>query len=213
MISVVITTYGGDEWVRLAYERAVPSVEAQTERPCELVVHHEPTMEIGPARNAAAARATCEWLLFLDADDELDPGYLAAMHHTIRETDEPQPLLQPAVIYQVKNRRSMRPPHLIPPGDLRRDNFLVIGTVLRRDLFMQVGGFEDYPHGFEDWSLWAKCWKAGANVVQVPGAVYRAWSNPRSKHKLLWRNKRVQVEMHNQIAAELFPGGIDAWAR
>ena len=213
MISVVVTTYGDPDWQRLAHERAVPSVRAQTKQAYELIVHHELDMEIGPARNAAAEQATGDWLLFLDADDELDENYVAAMHKAIRDTDEPLPLLQPAVIWQIRNRKTTMAPQLFPPVDLRTENFLVIGTVVRRSLFMEVKGFEDYPHGFEDWSCWAKCWKAGANVVQVPDAIYRAWANPRSKHNLLWRNKRLQREMHYRIEAELFPGGIEAWAR
>ena len=54
----------------------------------------------------------------------------------------------------------------------------MVGTLVSRDLFLEVGGFEDYPHGFEDWSLWAKCWKAGAKIIQVRRAVYIAHVDP-----------------------------------
>lgn len=210
MISVVVTTYGDEQWLRLAYERAVPSLASQEEH--ELVVYHSRELEIGPARNYAASQASGEWLLFLDADDELGDGYITAMYKAISATKERLPLFQPSVVYLNKARR-LSNTYLLPPGDLRTENFLVIGTVVQRKLFTQVGGFENYEHGFEDWSLWAKCWKAGANVVQVPDAVYRAWVNPRSKHKLLWRNRKLQRAMHHRIEAELFPGGIDRWER
>lgn len=114
-------------------------------------------------------------------------------------------LLTPAVSYVRKNRRAT--PMFHPIGDLRSDNYLVVGTLVERDLFEKVGGFSDYPHGFEDWSLWAKCWKEGAQVVQVPLAVYIAHVNQNSKHRQGWRNRKWQVAMHERVRDELFPEG------
>lgn len=203
LISIVITTYGEERWQLLAAERAIPSAKEQ--EPYELIVHHEPYLPIGPARNSAAERATGEWLLFLDADDELEDNYLLAMTDAICFSGRPEPaLLQPAVRYVRKNDRSQTP-FVIPKKDLRSDNYLVIGTVLRASLFREVGGFNDYPHGFEDWSLWAKCWKAGATVYPVPKAVYNAHVNPQSKHRQMWRDRKLQVETHMRVQAELFP--------
>lgn len=205
MISVVITTYGEPHWHELANERALPSVQPQLDQKDQVVVHHEPSLQIGPARNAAARKARQPWLIFLDADDELEPGYLDHMRNAIGSSKELK-LFQPSVRYTRKGR-SMEP-ILIPNTDLRHDNFLVIGTMLPRKLFNEVGGFNDYPHGFEDWSLWAKCWKAGATIQHVPEAIYCAHINPHSKHKTLWRNRREQVALHLRIQAELFPGGV-----
>lgn len=208
--SILISTYGADYWRELAQTRAVPSAEAQN--PHEVFILHEPDGTIASCRNNNAARATGDWLVFLDADDELNPGYIDAMkareqqavyqHDYIVRESQPR-LLQPAVSY-VRNGRHM-PARILGPGDLRHDNYLVIGTAVPRHLFEQVGGFNDYPHGFEDWSCWAKCWKAGAVVVPVPRAVYRAHINPRSKHRLMWRDRKLQVETHLRVQAELFP--------
>jgi len=45
----------------------------------------EPINQIGRARNAGAAEATGDWLLFLDADSELNPGLLADILRLIEE--------------------------------------------------------------------------------------------------------------------------------
>ena len=202
MISIIITTYGADHWIEIARQRAIPS--AQKQAAYEIIVHHEPGLEIGPARNMAAQRARGEWLLFLDADDELEDGYVEEMTNAICDSGRPEPaLLQPAVRYIRKGRT--QDPFVMPSRDLTTDNFLVIGTVLRRSLFEKVGGFNDYPHGFEDWSLWAKCWKEGAAIYPVPKAIYNAHVNPQSKHRMLWRDRKHQVEYHMRIQAELFP--------
>lgn len=202
MISIIITTYGADHWRDIAWSRAYPSTQDQGVN--EIIVHHAPSLTIGPARNEAASKATGEWLLFLDADDELDPFYVRAMTEAICSAERPEPaLLQPAVSYIRKGVQQQ--PVLLPAIDLRVANYLVIGTVLRRSLFEQVGGFNDYHHGLEDWSLWAKCWQAGATVFPVPQAIYYAHFNPHSAHRLLWRNRRLQVQLHKAVQAELFP--------
>ena len=204
MISVVITTYGEPAWQDLAWSRAYPS--AMDQGADHIVVHHAENLSIGPARNQAAEQVPEDNIMvFLDADDELEDGYIEAMINAIVGRPEPMRmgLYQPAVRYVRKGRGPE--PVLIPEKDLRVDNYLVVGTAIHKGLFDQVGGFNDYPHGFEDWSLWAKAWKAGAIVVPVPKAVYRAHINPQSAHRRMWRNRREQVAMHLKVQAELFP--------
>jgi glycosyltransferase involved in cell wall biosynthesis len=199
-ISIVITTYGEDEWRELAWSRAYPSVVDQGAD--DIVVHHAPDLTIGPARNLSSSLATGDHLIHLDADDELEPGYVQEMRQAAEGRTQPT-LYQPAVRYMRKQQ--MANPILIPTKDLRTDNFLVIGTMCPASLFREVGGFSDYPHGFEDWSCWAKLWKAGCEIVQVPHATYRAHINPQSAHRTLWRDRQSQVAMHLKVQAELFP--------
>jgi glycosyltransferase involved in cell wall biosynthesis len=45
----------------------------------------EPVNQIGRARNTGAAKATGDWLLFLDADSELSPGLLADILRVIAD--------------------------------------------------------------------------------------------------------------------------------
>lgn len=186
--------------------RAYPSALDQPAH--EVLTLHKPDASIAEVRNELGEEASGEWLCFLDADDELSPGFLQKMevawvrisgHNKIKH-----PLLTPQVSYVQENGRRHAPKHH-RRGNLQNDNYLVVGTLVQRDLFLQVGGFEDYPHGFEDWSLWAKCEKAGAQVVQVMGAIYIAYLNPDSKHRIAWADRKMQMEMHHRIRRELFP--------
>jgi GT2 family glycosyltransferase len=203
-VSVIIATYGDPEWEQIAL-RALGSVEGQGA--AEVIRAHSPTLSIAAVRNRTAAGASGDWLCFLDADDELAPGYLDAMRRPLEQERgdlPPQPfLLTPAVSYVHDGRAE--PPLFRDRGiPLSEDNWLVVGTLVERDLFHAVGGFSDYPHGFEDWSLWAKCWKAGARIVKVPDAVYVAHVNPNSQHRQRWRDHEWQVTTHNRVRAELF---------
>jgi glycosyltransferase involved in cell wall biosynthesis len=199
-ITICITTYGDDGWQELAWSRAYPSTIDQGAD--EVIVRHHADLSIGPARNKTASEATGDFLIHLDADDELETDYVNSMR-VAANVASPQTLFQPAVRYIRKGQ--MANPILIPQKDLRHDNYLVVGTMIARDLFERVGGFEDLPHGFEDFSLWAKSWKSGATVTQVPHAIYNAHINPKSKHRTMWRRRKEQVYWHQRTQHLIFP--------
>lgn len=204
-VSILVATYGEMNWFNLARERARPSAWIQGAD--QVYLHHTENGTIGNTRNRAAEHAKGDWLCFLDADDELAPGYLEAMRQAYeRESrDDGTPLLLTPAVQKIVKGRVQRPV-FYPKVDLRAANWLIIGTLIQRDLFMEVGGFEDYPHGFEDYSLWSKAYRAGARVVEVPKAVYVQHVNPQSKHRVGWRNKKWQHDTHVWVNEQL-----DAW--
>ena len=207
-VSVVIATYGDIEWLHLARDRAHPSVLVQDE--CEVVMHHEPGGTRATSLNNGADRTTGEYILFCDADDEFAPSYVGAMRRALEQTRDDgtrRVLFTPAVQKIHKGKPGAPTFFQLGKGHtLRQDNWMVIGTMIHRDLFREVGGFPEYPHGFEDFALWSKCYRIGAEVVKVPDAVYRYFWNPQSEHKRLWRDRKRQVETHIRVVAEL-----DAW--
>ena len=192
-VSVIVATYGEDEWETLARERALPSVmngnlfEADA-RICDVLVHHVPDGTRASSLNVGAHYANGDWLIFLDADDELAPGYVGAMRRALEQNPDGKVLFTPAVQQVRKGNPSA--PFFFPECDLTTGNWLVIGTMINRDFFLSLGGFREHPHGLEDWNLWARAVRAGASIVKVPDAVYRAFWNPRSKHHVLARNRR-----------------------
>ena len=204
--SIIIATYGDAEWKQLALDRAFPSCENQGAH--EIIVGHDTNLSIGPVRNVLASKASGDWLCFLDADDELAPGYLGAMTRALereREYSRNDGLLLTPAVSQVRKGRPSHP-DFYKEVPLEMANWLIVGTLISKSLFDQVRGFGDYPHGFEDWSLWHKAARAGARVVRVKDAVYIQHVNPHSKHRRGWRNRRWQVETHERVQAEL-----EAW--
>lgn len=199
MISVVIGTFGSDRWRDLAYSRAYQSVPAGV----DVIVQHEDTLAL--ARNRGAANARHNWLCFLDADDELAPGYLDAMWQAIRQEGARDRMFTPMVqqVQGLHGRHDVGPPFFFPEVDYRDGNWMVIGTVVPRSLFVEVGGFEEWPL-YEDWALWARMQKAGAQPVRVPEAVYRAFQSGRTgRNRQGGRNAAVAA--HDQIRRAVFP--------
>lgn len=196
-VSVLIATYGDPEWIKTA-ERAYLS--ARNQGAADIILHHDDEGTIASSRNASIGAASGDWLLFLDADDELAPGYLDAMKAAY--TGDDRALLTPAV-QQIRKGRAGAPSFFDRGISLRQDNWLVVGTLIHKDLFLKVEGFGNYPHGFEDFSLWSKCFRVGASVVKVPAAIYLYYFNPQSKHKQGWRDRKWQVETHQRVVREL----------
>ena len=181
-ITVVIGTYGDfASWSALA-GRALASLERQTRRPADVLHVHADSL--AQARNAGAEAARTEWLCFLDADDELDPGYVAAM--LAAEGD----LRYPRVVY-VEAGRPEPPPRELGPFDLREQNYLVVGTLVRREQFLRVGGFDARLPMYEDWDLWLRCVRDGARVELCHEAIYRAHVRPRSRNRQAGLQRRV----------------------
>jgi len=201
-VSIIISTYGSEKWRDLAMSRAYPSALDQGAH--EIVVGHDPEGTIASVRNSLAEKATGEWLLFLDADDELAPGYLGAMQRVFEQeqTGGLPLLLTPAVSY-VTARGRITPPKFWQEVDLEQANWLVIGTLVPRSLFLEVEGFPEAIHGYEDWALWAKCWKAGVRIVKVPKAIYRAHISPGSRNRRMTREEGLR--WHYEIGRSIFP--------
>lgn len=174
-VDVVIATFGDkDLWDVLA-ERAVASAENQTIRPGTIIRSHE--VDLAQARNYGAAQSNADWLIFLDADDELDPYYVEAM------LDGDGDIRQPMTI-GVTDGVEDDYPVLIPPRPegFLVGNHLIIGCMVRRDLFDISGGFDSDLPVLEDWDLWIRCQLSGGQVGTAPKAIYRVHVRPQSRN-------------------------------
>ena len=190
-ISVVIATYGDRKWNELALRRARASAMEQSgDHNDQVICHHYHNETLSQARNFAAKQATRDWLIFLDGDDELEPGYLEAMMAS------PGDLVYPSVRYVPST--DTPEPIVIPWKPLVTGNHMVIGTMMRRIDFFRVGGFSEYP-AYEDWQLFLKLTYAGAERRLAEKAIYRAHVNPTGRNYV-----PNAVELFHRILAEFW---------
>lgn len=173
-VTVVIPSYGDREiWEPLAL-RATASVKAQTLMPAHWVVSNSAD-GLADSRNYGAECRETEWLIFLDADDELDPRYIESM--MAAEGD----IRRPATLGVVDGIEDVAPT-MIPRKPLLDANFIVIGAMIRREAFFAVGGFRDLPI-LDDWDLFIRLWLEGAEIVDVPEAIYKIHVRPGSRNQ------------------------------
>ncbi len=170
-VSVIIPTFGDKvKWDKIA-GRAVASIKSQVVQPNELLRIHAETLQ--DARNEGGSVAKSRFLVFLDADDELEPHYIEAM---LSGTGD---VRYPNIEYiEPEGDRILATPK---PKNLYDGNYIVIGAMVRRDQFLAIDGFYDEPV-FEDWSLFLRLWLAGADIQPCPGAIYRNYLNPRGRN-------------------------------
>ena len=172
-VTVVVGTYGDIEiWEPLA-RRAIESAQQQTVAPHRVIWSHRHTLQ--EARNSAASNAETEWLIFLDADDELAPDYIEKSLAGSGDIRRPSTL----GIYEDGSEDAQ--PVLIQETDLRTSNCIVIGAMNRKSFFDEVGGFRNFPI-LEDWDLWRRMVASGAVVRDAPEAVYRVHVRPGSRN-------------------------------
>lgn len=204
--TIVIGTFGADEWVRLAHDRAVPSARAQGVR----VVHaHDETLH--EARNIGLEQVCTPWVVFLDADDELRPGYCAALAAGTAD------LRVPAAQYVTLGGRPRAPyvprvaghTHDCTADCLEAGNWIVVGAMARTQLLRDVGGWEPFEWS-EDWALWARCWRAGATIETIPEAVYVAHVNAASRNRAPDREAKYRAhwEIHRAVWPERYEATV-----
>ena len=192
--TICIATHGDDAWRDLAYSHAYPSALDQG---CEVLIEHDPDGHRHSVRNDLAERAMGEWLCFLDADDDLYPSYIAEMEYEMQFLDPVgRYLLTPAVAYS-KPGQEKHDPQLLPTKGLEYGNCLILGTLIEREFFLELGGFRDWNarngNQMDDWDLWLRALRAGAKIVQVPDAVYVARMHPSPS-----RDESREVKLHWQ---------------
>lgn len=186
-ITVCVCTYGGQEWVDLAYQRAIPSV------PNAVPVRHVHGETLAEARNEALEQVRTELVIFLDADDQLEKNYCGAM--AVGTADIRVPLVRYGAEGAAQFPRVVGHEHLCSPECLEEGNWIVIGAAARTELLREVGGFRDYPI-WEDWDLWLRCYRTGARIGLAPGAVYRADEAPgRNDGLTMAQRRRIFTEI------------------
>lgn len=151
---------------------------------------------VAAARNRGLALARAPWVQFLDADDLLAPGKLAAQLDAAGDLD----VIAGGWIEQRDG--GGRATRLQPEFDfaapafaqiLSGNPFPIHALLVRRELALAVGGF-DAAVFHEDWDFWLKIAARGARFGHVPGAtvVYRIRGQSRSSD--------LCQRLHNDLA-------------
>lgn len=190
-VTVAVATFGDESWAGLALERAIPSV------PDGVRAIHVHSDTLHGARNLALDCVSTEWIIFLDADDELGSFYVDRMDEV--EADVRIPLVSYVTPQKAARPRFMRVAghtHDCEPECLDRGNYIVIGAAVRAQLIRDIGGWRDFDC-YEDWDLWLRCFQARATFERTR-AVYRAHARPDSRNR--GTDRAVKHATHQAIA-------------
>ena len=133
----------------------------------------------GVARNAAAARATAEWIHFLDADDEIAPDYLAKVLPLAKDDAD---VVLGSVQYVDEETRKETMLWQYPDNAFRSNALrasivypvLLHSSLIRRSAFDQIGGFDENHRCWEDGDMHVRLAARGGKFVTIPDFVARS---------------------------------------
>jgi glycosyltransferase involved in cell wall biosynthesis len=160
----------------------------------------------GAACGTGVELATGEWIAFLDADDAWTPDKLRLQLEecktfAISHTDMyyfgeglPGDVLKSGVSRLERG-------HVLEP--LLLHNFIAKSSVLvRRDVFLEAGGFPSRYHTVEDWPLWLSiCARYELGCVDLPLLRYRVHKSSKSM------SARKTMSDHKRIIDDAFSEG------
>lgn len=159
----------------MAMQRAVPSIGEQA--PHIKVVHGR---TLAQARNEAALYAETEWLIYLDADDELDENYIKAMSEASGDLRAPRLFIGDDEMP-------------LADRDIEQQNPCCIGTAIRKEMLLDCGGWPEF-RAWEDWALFLRAVRRGATVEHTQ-AIYRAAANPTGRNSTVADPRRLHREI------------------
>lgn len=172
-VAIVIGTYGLPEWEDRAHVLAqYLTRHLDFAQPQKIIVSN--AQSLATARNDGAAEAGTEWLVFLDADDDLDNEFFQRADRAMGFDCE---------IVKVAVRGFNADGYIDPYPILGADfpflyrNHLTIGCPVKTEMWKTVGGFDDEYPCLEDWAFWMKCDLAGARIRKAQDAVYLIGDN------------------------------------
>lgn len=118
------------------------------------------------ARNAALAMASTSFVLPLDADNLLRPGFVPAALAVLEADASCAVVHADAMRFGLEQSRWIAPTPPVP--DLLCGNQLDTCAVIRRSAVEAVGGWDPAVWGSEDWALWVALLDDGHGFATVP---------------------------------------------
>ncbi|MBU0640348.1 MAG: glycosyltransferase family 2 protein [Planctomycetes bacterium] len=205
-VAIVIPCYNHGAYL----PEAVASVHAQTYAPVECVVVDDgstdaetrrvlhllqeagtrvisqPNQGLAAARNAGVRATEAAFFVPLDADDQLEPGFVERLLPALQRDPQVGFCYCHVQLFGTSNDvwRCL-------PYDRRRAilyNLCPATALIRRAAFDEVGGYQsDMVHGYEDWDFWLALAAAGYEGRLVPARL------------LLYRQHEPGVSMRDRV--------------
>jgi glycosyltransferase involved in cell wall biosynthesis/GT2 family glycosyltransferase len=139
------------------------------------------------ARNAGIAAATGDYLLPLDADNRLLPGFAA---EAVAQLDADPAV---GVVYGDRREFGARTGDVaVPALDLPRmlwSNYIDACAVMRRAVWSDAGGYDVTLTDWEDWDFWLGAAARGWRFVHLPRPTFEYRVRPDSQHQRFLRRE------------------------
>lgn len=213
-VSIVIPCHNHGEYLI----EAVASVEGSVEEPCELIIVNDGsddprTVEVldllrdagyrvlnqkklglPAARNTGISEAQSPYILPLDADNRLRPGFVTAALAIL----DTQP--EVGVVYGDRRDFGIRNANVqVPAFDvdaLLQCNYIDACALMRKEVWSACGGYDTALPALEDWDLWIGATQRGWQFHHLPGVAFDYRVRPDSMSAVLRDEQYQQINSY-----------------
>lgn len=197
-VTILVPSFGQYAWAEMAIKTAEKAAKL-----FGVPVVHRHARTLAEARNACLDAAKTEWVIHLDADDELDIDYVDAMDMAFGDIRVPRvAYVRNGTYSHARFPQVAGHTHQCVAGCLEQGNWIVVGAAVRRQMVLDVGGWREFDWS-EDWDLWLRCHLAGAEIEPARNAIYVAHVRPDSRNRA--PSSAFKNEVHHQIARANMP--------
>lgn len=198
-----------EDWELIVVDDGSPDNVAEivcekAKRDSRIRFFHTENSGVSAARNFGVAQSAGEYLLFLDADDTIEPEYVERCVECLS--------VQPQVTVVYCQWRFFgdcgETPEIHYEGFRAQllKNHIFITAMIRRSRFLESGGFDlRMRSGLEDWEFWIRYLEDGGQVVQLPERMFnyriKAGSKNDSAHRGLeaFNSQLYILEKHREL--------------
>lgn len=176
--------------------------QALTEKYPDVHVLHQQNAGVCRARNFGISVAQGKYILPIDADDILLPGFIKWAVDVMESDAEVKCCIPKAIFFGERDGEW----HLQPYSKelLARKNMIPASALYRRSDREAVGGYFEGIQAREDWGFWISLLKNGGEVVTSP-EVYLKYRIHASSKRIADRNqKRKVIDVLNEQHPEFF---------
>lgn len=163
------------------------------------------------ARNQGIASTRCDWICFLDSDDEWMPAKHARQVLALRESPAALASFTGLRYRWSQEERDAPAPRQVSLDDLRRRNWLgsTSSAMVRRTALEAVGGFDAGLPSCQDWDLWLRLRRDGDFAI-VPDPLV---SFNQSETVRITRSREPVLEGHRLMLEKALAGVTSATER
>lgn len=139
---------------------------------------YQPNNGLAAARNYGISLSTGKYILPLDSDDLINPGYINKAVTIMEQYPNVEIIYSDAELFGIKKGKWNLPEYSVEM--MLGQNCIFCSAIFRRETFYKTSGYrENLKYGFQDWDLWLSIIELGGDVCKIHETLfyYRQRSN------------------------------------